>query len=97
MRIAVVEGPSMHNRVPKNVSEADDALDLALLEPAPSGAFVLAGIAVALLVVAWLVMYFFLFIPRGPVGNGNGRRCGRAAGGHSLCLARDAYDAARRG
>ena len=58
----------MHDRAPEKVSEIDDPLDLALLELAPSGAFVLAGIAVALLVLAWLVMYVFLFIPRGPVG-----------------------------
>jgi len=39
-----------------------------LLEPVPSGAFALAGLAVGLLVAAWLAIYFFAFLPRGPVG-----------------------------
>jgi len=59
----------MHDRAPEKITgEADESLDLALLEPAPSGALALAGIAVALLVIACFVMYVFLFIPRGPVG-----------------------------
>ncbi len=38
------------------------------LDEAPSGAFALAGIAVALLLVAWAIIYLFVFLPRGPVG-----------------------------
>jgi hypothetical protein len=34
----------------------------------PRGAFVLAGISVGLLFIGWLLFYFVLFIPRGPVG-----------------------------
>jgi hypothetical protein len=34
----------------------------------PSGAFALAGATVALLLLAWLFMYFFVFLPRGTVG-----------------------------
>ncbi len=48
-----------------NIEEPASAL---LIQPVPSGAFALAGAAVALLLVAWLVMYFFTFLPRGPVG-----------------------------
>lgn len=38
------------------------------LAPVPRGALTLAGIAVGLLVLAWLATYFFAFLPRGPVG-----------------------------
>ena len=38
------------------------------LESVPRGAVALAGIAVALLVAAWLATYFFFFLTRGPVG-----------------------------
>ena len=59
----------MHDRVPEKVpADLGEPLDLALLSEAPSGAFALAGVAVGLLVVAWLLMYFLIFIPRGPVG-----------------------------
>jgi hypothetical protein len=59
----------MHDRVPEQVSaDVGEPLDLALLAQAPSGAFTLAGVAVGLLVIAWLLMYVFVFIPRGPVG-----------------------------
>ena len=45
-----------------------EAIDLAKLKDAPSGAFALAGVAVGLLILAWLLIYFFVFIPRGSVG-----------------------------
>jgi hypothetical protein len=38
------------------------------LKHGPRGALVLASIAVGLLFVGWLLFYFVLFIPRGPVG-----------------------------
>jgi hypothetical protein len=38
------------------------------LKHGPHGALVLAGISVGLLFVGWLLFYFVLFIPRGPVG-----------------------------
>jgi hypothetical protein len=34
----------------------------------PIGAFIVAGIAVALLFAGWLAFYFLLFIPRGDIG-----------------------------
>jgi hypothetical protein len=40
----------------------------AALVDTPRGAFALAGLTVALLVFAWLFVYFFVFLPRGPVG-----------------------------
>jgi len=38
------------------------------LDSVPSGAFALAGVAVGLLLAAWLLIYFFVFITRGTVG-----------------------------
>jgi hypothetical protein len=32
------------------------------------GAMVISSIAVGLLFVGWLAFYFFLFLPRGPIG-----------------------------
>ena len=59
----------MHDRVPEPLAvDVGEPLDFTLLARAPSGAFALAGIAVGLLVAAWLLIYFFVFIPRGPVG-----------------------------
>ena len=38
------------------------------LQEVPRGAFALAGAAVGLLIAAWLLIYFFVFLARGPVG-----------------------------
>ena len=38
------------------------------LEHGPRGALVLASISVGLLFIGWLLFYFVLFMPRGPVG-----------------------------
>ena len=40
----------------------------AALKQTPRGAFALAGITVGLLILAWLAVYFFVFLPRGSVG-----------------------------
>jgi hypothetical protein len=34
----------------------------------PRGAFLVAGISVALLFIGWLAFYFLLFLPRGSIG-----------------------------
>lgn len=44
-------------------SEAAEAL-----KNGPIGALVVAGIAVGILFIGWLLFYFFLFLPRGPIG-----------------------------
>ena len=50
---------------------ASDAEELgyvdAAMDEAPRGAIVISAIAVALLLVGWLILYF-VFIPRGTVG-----------------------------
>ena len=38
------------------------------LRDVPNGALVLASTTVALLLIAWLIVYFFAFLPRGTVG-----------------------------
>jgi hypothetical protein len=38
------------------------------LQHGPRGAFVVSGIAVALLFIGWLGFYFLLFMPRGSIG-----------------------------
>lgn len=53
-------------------SEAGDQVDEAALAEAmrvvPLGAAVLAGAAVALLVIGYLAIYLLVFLPRGAVG-----------------------------
>jgi hypothetical protein len=34
----------------------------------PRGAIMVSGIAVGLLLLCWLFIYFFIFLPRGTVG-----------------------------
>jgi len=49
----------------------DDAEERALeeaLQQTPRGAFALAGLTVALLILAWFAIYFLIFLPRGQVG-----------------------------
>lgn len=46
----------------------DDASIEAALKDTPKGAFALSGLTVGLLMLAWLAMYLFVFLPRGSVG-----------------------------
>jgi hypothetical protein len=52
-----------HADAPISSDEAAQAL-----RNGPIGAYVVAGITVGLLFIAWLVFYFFLFMPRGSIG-----------------------------
>jgi hypothetical protein len=45
-----------------------DAEQLRRLAPVPSGAAALAGAAVLLLLVAWVLIYLLVYLPRGVVG-----------------------------
>jgi hypothetical protein len=49
------------------MADLDPSLDDRLTD-VPRGAVALAGIAVALLLLAWLLIYLFVFLPRGMVG-----------------------------
>ena len=46
----------------------DAAQAVQALGNGPRGAFVVASIAVGLLLIGWLAFYFLLFMPRGPSG-----------------------------
>lgn len=48
-------------------AEELERIDAAMGE-VPSGALIVSGIAVALLLVCWLAIYLLVFIPRGTVG-----------------------------
>jgi hypothetical protein len=48
--------------------EVDDAALAAVMRQVPLGAGVLAGAAVALLVLGYLLIYALVFVPRGTVG-----------------------------
>jgi len=45
-----------------------DAEQLRRLAPVPSGAAALAGAAVFLLLLAWVLIYLLVYLPRGMVG-----------------------------
>ena len=40
----------------------------AALRNGPRGALLISSIAVAILFIGWILFYFLLFIPRGPLG-----------------------------
>ncbi len=48
--------------------QTDPVADDPRLDAVPSGALALAGAAVALLLLAWLLIYALVFLPRGMVG-----------------------------
>jgi len=55
-----------------SLREGEDAIDEAALaqvmREAPKGAVALAGVAVALLIIGWVLIYLLVFVPRGVVG-----------------------------
>jgi hypothetical protein len=70
-----LDGSAMNSDQPSaadsNLEVADDVDEAALasvMRTVPLGAGVLAGSAVALLVLGYLLIYLFVFIPRGSVG-----------------------------
>ena len=48
--------------------DVDEAALVRAMRMVPLGAAVLAGSAVALLVIGWLLIYLLVFVPRGTVG-----------------------------
>lgn len=58
--------PAQVHDYPSDAEELE-RIDAAASE-APRGAAVISAIAVAALLVGWLILYFFVFIPRGTVG-----------------------------
>jgi Cytochrome c oxidase subunit IIa family len=65
--MAAFDEPSAADR-PENVAVAVREADLErVLSEVPRGALALCGLAVALMLVFWLAIYFGVFLPRGPV------------------------------
>jgi hypothetical protein len=58
--------PHAHSDNAGGPTVADQAVQA--LRNGPIGAFVVASIAVGLLLIGWLAFYFLLFMPRGPSG-----------------------------
>jgi hypothetical protein len=56
-------GSNEHVAEPKGAVAAAECLPRG-----PRGAFVVSGIAVALLFTGWVAFYFLLFMPRGSIG-----------------------------
>ena len=49
------------------IDQEDDApIPEAVMREVPKGALALSALTVGLLVVAWFVIYLFVFLPRGP-------------------------------
>ena len=53
---------------PETPDQVDEAALAEVMRVVPLGAGVLAGTAVALLVLGYLTIYLLVFLPRGPVG-----------------------------
>lgn len=62
--------PSSDQTSPLRADLADSVSEAQLeqaLKIAPKGALALAGTALALLMLAWLLLYFLVFLPRGAI------------------------------
>ena len=57
--------PTLLDNAPDHMDEAALAR---VMRVVPLGAALLAGSAVALIVIGWLLIYLLVFIPRGTVG-----------------------------
>jgi hypothetical protein len=62
------EQPSKADPSPEAGDGIDEAALAGVMRSVPLGASVLAGSAVALLVIGYLLIYLLVFLPRGSVG-----------------------------
>ena len=53
---------------PEVADQVDEAALAEVMHVVPLGAGIVAGVAVALLVIGYLAIYLLVFLPRGPVG-----------------------------
>jgi hypothetical protein len=58
----------MHGEDPLDNDGLSPRLLHSALQQTPRGAFALAGLTVGLLMLAWIAIYVFVFLPRGSVG-----------------------------
>jgi hypothetical protein len=66
--MVAAEEPSAAGVRSEVADEVDDAALAEVMRVVPLGAGVLAGAAVALLVIGYLAIYLLVFLPRGAVG-----------------------------
>jgi hypothetical protein len=67
--MALAPHPNYSAQVPPRVDDAvDDAALERVMREVPSGALALSLLTVGLLLLAWFLMYAFVFLPRGMVG-----------------------------
>jgi hypothetical protein len=64
----MIPQPSAANSPSEVADEVDEAALDEVMRVVPLGAGVLAGAAVALMVLGYLAIYLFVFLARGPVG-----------------------------
>jgi hypothetical protein len=58
----------MSDPTPPGATANFDRQQMQALRSVPSGAVALSGVAVLLLLIAWLAIYLFVYLPRGMVG-----------------------------
>jgi len=63
-----VQSERVENSELNEVDQVDEAALARVMRSVPLGTAVLAGSAVALLVLGYLLIYLLIFIPRGSVG-----------------------------
>jgi hypothetical protein len=66
--MTAVDQSSASDASSKVADEVDEAALVRVMRVVPLGAAVLAGTAVALLVIGYLAIYLLIFLPRGAVG-----------------------------
>jgi hypothetical protein len=66
--MAAVDQPSAADASSEAADNVDEAALARVMRVVPLGAAVLAGTAVALLVIGYLAIYLLIFLPRGAVG-----------------------------
>ncbi|MBM6580836.1 hypothetical protein ILT44_11635 [Microvirga sp. BT689] len=67
--MALAPHPNYSAQVPPRVDDAVDDVALErVMREVPSGALALSLLTVGLLLLAWFLMYAFVFLPRGMVG-----------------------------
>jgi hypothetical protein len=66
--MTAVDQPSAADAPSEVADDVDDAALARVMRVVPLGAAVLAGTAVALLVIGYLAIYLLIFLPRGAVG-----------------------------
>jgi hypothetical protein len=64
----MTDQPSSASRTEDVSDPVDEEALEQVLRTVPRGAVTLAGLALAILLAAWLAVYFGVFLPRGPVG-----------------------------